>query len=68
MTRKEKLERTIDFDDAILRIVRLEKENAKLKDMVKEMYFLLRNYDKFFIGDRLLKCFETFLKDSEVDK
>ena len=51
----------------------LQKENAELKDMVKEMYFLLRNYDKFFLGDRLLKCFETvenynFLKESEVKK
>ena len=31
MTRKEILEKTIDFDDAIHRIVRLEEENAKLK-------------------------------------
>ena len=31
MTRKEILEKTIDFDDAIHRIVRLEQENAKLK-------------------------------------
>lgn len=31
MTRKEILEKTIDFDDAIHRIVRLEKENAALK-------------------------------------
>ena len=30
MTRKEILEKTIDFDDAINRIVRLEKENAEL--------------------------------------
>ena len=32
MTRKEILEKTIDFDDAINRIVRLEKENAELKE------------------------------------
>ena len=32
MTRKEYLERTIDFDDAIARIIRLEKENADLKE------------------------------------
>ena len=31
MTRKEKLEKTIDFDDAIHRIIRLEEENADLK-------------------------------------
>ena len=31
MTRKEILEKTIDFDDAINRIIRLEKENAELK-------------------------------------
>ena len=31
MTRKEILEKTIDFDDAINRIVRLEEENAELK-------------------------------------
>ena len=31
MTRKEILEKTIDFDDAINRIVRLEKENAELR-------------------------------------
>ena len=31
MTRKEILEKTIDFDDAIHRIIRLEEENAKLK-------------------------------------
>lgn len=31
MTRKEKLEKTIDFDDAIHRIIRLEEENAELK-------------------------------------
>ena len=31
MTRKEELEKTIDFDDAVNRIVRLEKENAELK-------------------------------------
>lgn len=32
MTRKEILEKTIDFDDAINRIVRLEEENAELKE------------------------------------
>ena len=32
------------------------KNDTNLGD--KEMYFLLRNYDKFFLGDRLLKCFE----------
>ena len=32
MTRKEILEKTIDFDDAINRIVSLEKENAELKE------------------------------------
>lgn len=31
MTRKEILEKTIDFDDAIRRIIRLEEENAELK-------------------------------------
>ena len=31
MTRKEILEKTIDFDDAIHRIIRLEEENADLK-------------------------------------
>lgn len=31
MTRKEKLEKTIDFDDAIHLIIRLEEENADLK-------------------------------------
>ena len=31
MTRKEIRKKTIDFDDAIHRIVRLEEENAKLK-------------------------------------
>lgn len=31
MTRKEILEKTIDFDDAVNRIVRLEKENTELK-------------------------------------
>lgn len=31
MTRKEILEKTIDFDDAIHRIIRLEEENAELK-------------------------------------
>lgn len=35
MTRKEILEKTIDFDDAIHRIVRLEKENAELKELIK---------------------------------
>ena len=34
MTRKEILEKTIDFDDAINRIVRLEKENAELKAFI----------------------------------
>lgn len=33
MTRKEILEKTIDFDDAINRIVRLEEENAELKEI-----------------------------------
>lgn len=32
MTRKEILEKTIDFDDAIHRIIRLEEENAELKE------------------------------------
>ena len=32
MTRKEKLEKTIDFDDAIHRIIRLEEENVELKE------------------------------------
>ena len=35
MTRKEILEKTIDFDDAINRIVRLEEENAELKEKNK---------------------------------
>ena len=35
MTRKEILEKTIDFDDAIHRIIRLEEENAELKEAVK---------------------------------
>ena len=34
MTRKEELEKTIDFDDAVNRIVRLEKENAELKHII----------------------------------
>lgn len=32
MTRKEILEKTIDFDDAIHRIIRLEEENAELEE------------------------------------
>ena len=36
MTRAAILERTIDFDDAIRRIVSLEKENAELKERLKE--------------------------------
>ena len=35
-----------------------EKQIEEQKEMIKEMYFLLRNYDKIFLGDRLLKCFE----------
>ena len=38
MTRKEILEKTIDFDDAINRIVRLEEENAELKEKLKTAY------------------------------
>ena len=41
MTRKEILEKTIDFDDAIHRIVRLEKENADLKKACDETQELL---------------------------
>ena len=41
MTRKEILEKTIDFDDAIHRIVRLEKENADLKKSCDETQELL---------------------------
>lgn len=41
MTRKEILEKTIDFDDAIHRIVRLEKENAELKKACDETQELL---------------------------
>lgn len=35
MTREEILKKTIDFDDAINRIVRLEKENKELKEEIK---------------------------------
>lgn len=35
MTRKEILEKTIDFDDAINRIVRLEEENAELRKVAE---------------------------------
>lgn len=35
MTREEILEKTIDFDDAINRIVRLEKENKELKSIAQ---------------------------------
>ena len=38
MTRKEILEKTIDFDDAIHRIVRLEKEIEILKKRVDYFY------------------------------
>lgn len=36
MTRKEILEKTIDFDDAIHRIVRLEKEKCELLGLIQE--------------------------------
>ena len=39
MTRKEILEKTIDFDDAIHRIVRLEEENAKLKSKCRRCVY-----------------------------
>lgn len=41
MTRKEILEKTIDFDDAINRIVRLEQENEELKKACDETQNLL---------------------------
>lgn len=41
-----------------VKIADLEKQIEEQKEMIKEMYFLLRNYDKIFLGDRLLKCFE----------
>ena len=37
MTRKEILEKTIDFDDAINRIVRLEEENAENESEAREL-------------------------------
>ena len=44
MTRKEILEKTIDFDDAIHRIVRLEKEIEILKKRVDYFYEEIRPY------------------------
>ena len=51
MTRKEILEKTIDFDDAIHRIVRLEEENAKLKSECRRCVYtdcpcILSDYGK----------------------
>ena len=51
MTRKEILEKTIDFDDAIHRIVRLEEENAKLKSECRRCVYtdcpgILSDYEK----------------------
>lgn len=47
MTRAEILERTIDFDDAIQRIVSLEKENEYLKEIVRHLY---KGLDKFYLS------------------
>ena len=72
MTRKEILEKTIDFDDAIHRIVRLEEENAKLKSECRRCVYtdclcILSDYgkDRNGICDHFKDVFE---KNAELEE
>ena len=49
MTRKEILEKTIDFDDAINRIVRLEEENAELKERIQTLEQIKKEHTDYTI-------------------
>lgn len=61
MTRKEELEKTIDFDDAINRIVRLEKENAELRKIAQ--FQQSSNMDR---GFQLQRSNEELTKAKEI--
>ena len=63
MTRKEILEKTIDFDDAINRIVRLEKENAELKSDNEARKFAMTMSEK--VEKQLRNERNTFLAQNE---
>ena len=73
MTRKEILEKTIDFDDAIHRIVRLEEENAKLKSECRRCAYTDCPYilSDFFGKDRNGICDhfkDVFDKNAELEE
>ena len=73
MTRKEILEKTIDFDDAIHRIVRLEEENAKLKSECRRCVYTDCPYvlSDFFGKDRNGICDhfkDVFEKNAELEE
>lgn len=55
MTRAEILERTIDFDNAIHRIVSLEKENAELKEQNANLIAMLKSEREVRVNDDYLK-------------
>ena len=68
MTRKEILEKTIDFDDAINRIVRLEKENAVLekrieraKECMKKLLFIINSDPANYNCKGLVRDAEDFI-------
>ena len=72
MTRKEILEKTIDFDDAIHRIVRLEEENAKLKSECRRCVHtdcpcVLSDYEKNRIGI-CVNFKDVFEKNAELEE
>ena len=68
MTRKEILEKTIDFDDAINRIVRLERGNAVLekrieraKECMKKLLFIINSDPANYNCKGLVRDAEDFI-------
>lgn len=66
MTRAEILEKTIDFDDAIQRIVSLEKENAELKEQNANLIAMLKSEREVRVNDDYLKGICE--RDAEIDE